>query len=102
MTETQARLRLLLDEAPRTPDPGFVAQVDALVQLDQTYRLRRRRAWQRFAGDLATASAIIVPALGLTLAAAAGLTGTGHVAPIVAAMTLALAGWAATNRWASS
>lgn len=102
MTEPTLRLRAMLEDVPRAPDRAFVNQIDALVQLDQAYALRRRRAWRRFAGDVVVASAILVPALGLGLASAPGLISSDHAAFIVSTMMLALVGWAATNRWASS
>lgn len=102
MDDSDAILAALLRDPPRSPDRQFIAKVDALVQLDQAYALRRSRAWRRFAGDVVVATAIAVPALGLGLASAGGGIGTDHVALIAATMMIALAGWAATNRWASA
>ncbi|MBA4047007.1 MAG: hypothetical protein C0476_00535 [Sphingomonas sp.] len=101
MDEPEVILAALFCDTPRPPDAQFVAQVDALVQLDQAFALRRRRAWRRFASDIVVAGAMALPALGLSLGSAAGLIGTDHVALIACAIMIALAGWAATNRWAS-
>ena len=100
MNEPEISFAALFGDAPRDPDPQFIAKVDALVQLDQAHALRRRRAWRRFAGDIVVAGAIALPALGLSLGQAAELIGTNHVALIAAASMVALTGWAATNRWA--
>lgn len=102
MVDQDARLAALLGDAPRAPDPGFVARIDTLVQLDQAYAARRRRAWRRFAGDLVVAGAIIVPALGLGLGSVFGVMPTDHVALLVSALALVLVGWAGTNRWAGA
>lgn len=102
MTKPDLRLRAMLEDAPRAPDRAFVNQIDALVQLDQAYALRRRRAWRRFGGDVVVAAAILVPTLGLGLTSGPGVISSDHAAFIVSTMMLTLVGWAATNRWASS
>lgn len=93
MDDIDIRLAALLADDPRPPDPAFVTEVDALVQLDQAYVFRRRQAWRRFGTELAGGAA--VSAAGLMLALSAG---QGWLLALV--IGLGPLAWAATNRWA--
>lgn len=90
--EIDATIAALLAPPDRAPDRVFVAEVDALIQLDQAYRRRRRRAWSRFAGEAASAAGLSSAALML------GWAGGGALAMIAALIPLV---WVATNRWAA-
>lgn len=91
--ETEAAIAALLAQPDRAPDPAFIAEIDALVQLDQAYRRQRQRAWSRFGGEAASA-------LGLSGAAVVlAYAGGGMLAMIAAAIPVI---WAATNRWATA
>ncbi len=91
--DTERRIAALLADAPREPDAGFVAEVDALVRLDQAYALTRRQAWRRFGTEMAGAGAISAAALMLALSAGQGWL-------LVLVVGLGPLAWAATNRWA--
>lgn len=90
----ERRIAALLATPWRPPDQAFVAAVDAEVQIEQAYALRRRRAWTRFYGE--ALGAIAVSAAAVTL----GLAGGTKMLPLIAAAMPLV--WVATNRWATA
>ena len=88
--ENDATLMALLAPPDRAPDRAFVIEVNALVQLDQAYRRRRRLAWSRFAGEAASAAGLSGAAVTLTVAGGGTLTLIAGLIPLV---------WIASNRW---